>query len=977
MKNIRSKLLFVFFILLLPGYLFAQQKITGIVTDEDGTTLPGVTIVENQTGIGTITDIDGKYSISVPEGSVLSFSYVGYETQEIEVGTQTTLNIQLKKQIELLDEIIIIGYGVQKKSDKTGAVFNVSSDEIQTIAIQDPIESIQGKVAGVTIRKSGSDPNAGFDVNIRGASGLSSSTNPLYVVDGVVGVDPTTVAPEDIESFNILKDASSAAIYGSRGANGVIIITTKRGTKDQTKIEVNSYLTMDQVSAASRLDLMTADEYRAYGEELGYTIRDEGYNTDWQDAIYRTGFSHNESVAISGGNENSNYRASISNNIIEGVIKNSSKNRTIMRLNAQTKGLNDRLTLSMSLANTIEHNNYVNYGSPGADGTLFQAFQRNPTLPIYDEDGNYYQDPTPPVNNYSNPVAIINDIQNERDAKRLLANVKADLEIISGLILTVNGAYTRDDDEKWYFEPASNGPLNGEGKGERTYNNNYSYLFEGFLNYTKEFGNHNLNLLGGYSFQEFGWDGFKAYGENPFSDYTQADNLGSLSKVEPGDISSWKGSSRLISGFGRAVYNYRNKYFVTGTLRRDGSSRFGKNNEWGLFPSASVKWNITGESFMDNITVISQAQLRVGYGQTGNQEIGTYKDIALFGITGHVKDPITGEYTVTYGAIQNANPDLKWEVNTEFNVGLDFGLFESRLNGSVDYYNKKTTDLIYVYEVPVPPNLYPTTLANAGQIDINGIEVVLSGYIIDRTKLKWKSTLVVTHDEAIVESLGNEDFPPVEKVYEGWLQEPLGYGTSTQVMMAGYQRGTWYGPKFAGIDKNTGEFLYEKADGTFNTIDNIGDKDKQVLGNAQPVLEIGFSNYIKLFDNWDINFTLRGMFGHEVLNATNMVFDNPSYFPTRNVLSSAPDRTELQGPSDFSDYFLERGDFIRLENITIGYNFKLKQNKLVKSARAYVAGNNLVTLTNYSGIDPSTIGIDIFNVYPKSTSVTLGFNLLF
>lgn len=977
-RKIRLTLILLLIKVFIPGILLAQVAITGIVTDsKDQTTLPGVTVLEKNTSIGAITGIDGKYNITVPKDAILIFSFVGYASQEVIVGNQTVINIVLESQIELLDEVIVIGYGTQKKSDKTGAVFNVSSEEIQTVAIQDPIESIQGKVAGVSIRKSGSDPNSGFNVNIRGASGLSSSTDPLYVIDGVVGVNPTTIAPEDIESFNILKDASSAAIYGSRGANGVIIITTKTGKKDQTIIEINSYLTVDQVSSRSRLDLMTADEYRAYADELGITIRDEGFNTDWQNEIYRTGISHNESVAISGGNINSSYRGSISNNIQEGVIKNSGKERTIMRLNAQTKGLNDKLTLSMNLANTIEHNDYINYGSPGADGTIFQAFQRNPTLPVYNEDGSYYQDPTPPVNNYSNPVAILNDIQNERDAKRLLANIKADLEIINGLIFSINGAYTRDDDEKWYFEPASNGPLNGEGKAERSYNNSYSYLAEGFLNYTKEFGNHNLNLLGGYSFQEFGWDGFGAYGENPSSDYTQSDNLGSLSEVEPGDIKSWKGSSRLISGFGRMVYNYKNKYFLTATLRRDGSSRFGTNNEWGLFPSASVKWNIARESFMKDLPYISQAQLRVGYGQTGNQEIGTYKDLSLFGITGYVKDPITGEYTVTYGAIQNANPDLKWEVNTELNFGFDFGLFDNRLNGSLDVYNKKTTDLIYVYSVPVPPNLYPTTLANAGQIDINGIEVVLSGFIIDRTKIKWKSTVVVTHDEAIVTSLGNEDFPPVEKVYEGWLQEPLGYGTSTQIMMEGYQRGTWYGPKFAGIDKNTGEFLYEKADGTYNTIDNIDDEDKQILGTSQPTLEIGFNNYIKLFENWDISFTFRGMFGHEILNATNMVFDNPSYFPTRNVLNTAPDRTELQGSSDFSDYFLEKGNFVRLENITIGYNFKLKRNKIIKTAHAYIAGNNLFTITNYSGIDPSTIGIDIFNVYPKSTSVTLGLNLTF
>jgi iron complex outermembrane receptor protein len=722
---------------------------------------------------------------------------------------------------------------------------------------------------------------------------------------------------------------------------------------------------------------MTADEYRAYGNKLGVEYTDEGYNTDWQNAIYRTGISNNESVAIAGGVNNSSYRASITNTGLQGVVENSSKNRTIMRLNAQTKGLNEKLNLAVSLANTIEKNNYINYGSSGADGALYQAFQRNPTIPIYNDDGSYYQSATPPVNNYSNPVAIINDIQNEREAKRLLANVKADLEIIDGLIFSVNGAYTRDDDESWYFEPASNGPLNGEGKGSRSYNNNYSYLLEGFLNYTKQFNEHNLNLLGGYSFQEMGWDGFSAYGENPSSDFFQANNLGSLSKVNPGDISSWKGSNRTISGFGRVVYNYNQKYFVTGTLRRDGSSKFGENNQWGLFPSGSVKWDITRESFMSAVPVISQLQLRVGYGQTGNQDIGTYKDIALFGITDHVQDATTGETTVVYGSIQNANPDLKWEVNTELNVGLDFALFKSRLNGSIDVYNKKTTDLLYTYNVNSPPYLYDQLLVNAGAIDVNGIEAVLSGYIIDKTKLKWKSTFVISHDESIVTATGNKEFPGDKYVLEGYLMEPLGYGTSTQVLMEGYQRGTWYGPKFAGIDQNTGDFLYEMADGTLDTKDKVDVEDYQILGNSQPKLEIGFSNYIKLYNNWDINFTFRGMFGHKILNATNMVFDNPNYFPTRNVLSTAPERTEITEESFFSDYWLEDGGFLRLENITIGYNFNVKNSRLFKQARAYIAGNNLFTITKYSGIDPSAIGIDIFNVYPKTTSFTVGFNLVF
>jgi len=953
-------------------------NVTGVVYDKaNNEPLIGVTVL-TASGEGTITDVDGVFNMSVAKGELLTFSFIGYKAQPINIISNEPLEIFLESDIELLGEVIAIGYGVQKKEDKTGAVYSVNDEDLQTVAIQDPIESIQGKVPGVTIRKSGSDPNAGFDVKIRGASGLSSSTNPLYVVDGVVGVDPTTIAAEDIASLNVLKDASSAAIYGSRGANGVIIITTKRGESGKPKIELGSYVSIDNVSKRSLLDLMTADEYRAYGESSGIAIRDLGYDTDWQDEIYRTGISHNEIVSFSGGNESGNYRASLSNNSQEGVVENSSKSRTIMRINAMTKALNDKLTLSMNLANTIEHNNYVNYGSSGADGVLYQAFQRNPTAPVYNEDGSYWQDDTPPVNNYSNPVAVLNDIQNERDAKRLLANVKAEAQLMKGLKLTLNGAYTRDDDETFYFEPSTNSALNGNGNGSRNYSNNASYLFEAYANYSKNFSEiHHLNLTGGYSYQRFEWDGFNAYGENPASDYTESNDLGSMALVVPGNIGSYKGESLLISGFGRAAYNYNSRYFVTATVRRDGSSKFGENHEWGIFPSASLAWNIKNESFLENVEAFSQMKLRLGWGQTGNQEIDSYKNIALFGRKGYTKDPDTGVYTVNYGATQNPNPNLKWEVNTELNVGLDLGFLNNRLTVSAEYYNKKTSDLIYSYTVSVPPNLVDNTLANAGAIDINGVEAAITGHIYDNERFKWSSTLVLSHNKAIVSALGNEDFPPVERVNEGYLQEPLGYGTSTQIMMEGEQRGTFYGPKFAGINQH-GDFVYYMADGTLRTIDYVQEEDKQILGYAQPKLELGWSNTMTVFKHIDVNFTFRGMFGHDILNATNMVFDNPSYFPTRNVLASAPDRADiLTGSSDFSDYFLEKGNFLRLENITIGYNFDTSNVWWLGKARAYVSGNNLMTLTNYTGIDPSTIGIDIFNVYPKSTSFTCGVNFTF
>ncbi len=981
----KSRMFLTLALLLVSIFGYSQKvRVKGTITDSnDGSPLFGATILEKGSSDkalnGTTTDFDGNYSIEVEKGATLVFSFIGYEKQEIAV-TSDILNVQLVSAMTGLDEFIVIGYGVQKKSDKTGAVFSVSEDDIQTIAIQDPIEGIQGKISGVTIRKAGSDPNAGFDVKVRGASGLTSSTSPLYVVDGVVGVDPTTVAPEDIASFNVLKDASSTAIYGSRGANGVIIITTKQGEEGKTKVDFNSYISFNKIAKRSRLDLLTADEYRALGDKLGVNYRDLGANTDWQDEIYRTGFSNSQSFAFSNATDKFNYRASVSNIQDNGIIKNSGKSRLIMRFNGMTKAFDDKLTVTMNLSNTIEHNDYINYGSSGADGTLYQAFIRNPTAPVYEADGTtFWQDDTPPVNNYSNPVAIINDIQNQRDAKRMLANLKTDIQLFDGMTITARGAYTRDDHESFYFEPASNGPLNGDGSARRSYANNENILVEAFGNYVREIGSSTLTLLGGYSFQQFNWDGFGAYGRNPSSDYLMSHNLGSLALVNPGDIGSYKGESKLISGFGRVIYDFDNKYFITATLRRDGSSRFGANHRWGLFPSGSIAWNVKNESFLKDIDILSQAKLRVGYGQTGNQEIDAYNNVYRFGITGYTINAETNEYTVNYGALNNRNDNLKWEVNTEINVGADFGLLKDRVYGSFDYYNKKTTDLLYWYTVDGSTNLTETTLANGGQIDIQGFEGSITGFIIDNSKIKWSSTFVFSHDKQMVVSLNSEnpDHFPVDEIAEGYLQEPLGFGKATMLMQPGQERGIFYGPKFAGVDQRTGKFLYEKADGTVATYDKLSPKDNQIIGNSLPDFEIGWSNNIVINKNFDINFTFRGMFGHDILNATNMVFDNPSYFPTRNVLASAADRKYLDGPSDFSDYWLEKGDFFRLENLTIGYNYTPEEIDWMQRLRVYVSGNNLWTITNYSGIDPSTIGIDIFNIYPKSTSVSLGVNVTF
>ncbi|PLX12383.1 MAG: hypothetical protein C0597_13440, partial [Marinilabiliales bacterium] len=545
MKNLLSRFILIFFILVLPSYVFAQTTVTGVITDaEEGVTLPGVTILEKNSGIGSITDIDGKYSISVPSNATLVFSFVGYATQEVLVGNQTIINIQLEKQIELLDEVIVIGYGVQKKEDKTGAVSQVKAEEMGGGVITDAIQAIQGKSAGVLISKKGGDPNEGFSVKIRGASGFDSNTQPLYVVDGVPGVDPTTVAPEDIESFNILKDAASAAIYGSRGSNGVIIINTKRGSKGGFQIQFNSKISMDQV--ANKLDLLSADDIRNYAQGLleeqqitnpQYTIdsvfNDGGANTDWQDEIFRTGITQSYNLNFSGGNEQSTYYASITQADWEGVMKGTSKERTIAKVNLSHSAFDNRLTLSGSMSATFEQNDYENYDGWDKDDILYHAFSRNPTDPVYDENGDY--DKTQRVFNYENPISIINEIDNTRDAKRYLGNFKADLEIVEGLIGSVNLGYIRDDRENYIFRPSGLYASADNGYAKREYENNTQKMIDVTANYMKTLNDaHNITALLGYSWHESMTDGFFAQGRDPQSDYICADDLQTMNDLQYG-----------------------------------------------------------------------------------------------------------------------------------------------------------------------------------------------------------------------------------------------------------------------------------------------------------------------------------------------------------------------------------------------------------------------------------------------------------
>jgi len=961
-------------------------RVRGIITDRiTGEALPGASVILEGTTIGSTTNPNGEFEFEVPAGNVvLVASFIGYTSTNVELvvpeGQTVRANFELFADITVLGEFIVIGYGVQRRSDMTGAVASVTSEDLQQGVILDPIQAMQGRAAGVSITRRGGDPNAGFDVKIRGASSLNTGTQPLFVIDGVAGADPTTVAPTDIESFSILKDASAAAIFGSRGANGVIIITTKRGAKGaEPQVDFNSYVSIDQV--ASRLDLMSAADYRQFvadNPSFAAGFSDGGANTDWQDEVFRTGMSQNHTLSFSGGGVASSYRASVSHMDFTGVVRGSRKTRTIGRINVDQTALDGRLTIASGLSGTIEQNMFINYGGWNRSNVLLMTFLRNPTDPVFDQNNEYHE-----INrryNYWNPRAIISGIQNERDAKRLFGYLQANLEIFDGFSAGVNLAYTRNDDESFYFEPRALYSRSQPGFGRRAYGNFESRLLETTLRYDNDFGLHNIQAVAGYSFQENYSTGFSAQGQNPATDLLRAYNLRALLTVTAvDDINSFKSSSRLISFFGRTMYNWDSRYFLTATVRRDGSSRFGPANRWGIFPSASAMWNITGENFMDNLDFVNNLRVRVGYGITGNQEFGNYNHLAFYSIGGTSINFDTREESILFQFSHNTNEHLKWEENAELNVGLDFGFFHDRISGSVDFFDRRTYDLLGSYSVPVPPNAVGRTWANVGEFSVRGLAVFLQAFVVDTDILDWRTMVTFSRYRQNVVNLSSEEFPWT-RLQVGYLSGPglVGDLNWTQIVDPGLPLGTWYMPEYAGLS-NDGVFLFHTAAGGVSRELHLA--ERRNLGSAQPDFELGWTNFFNLFGDFDASIALRAIYGHQVFNTTRMILGNPiTAFPNTNALRSAVDEYN-RGVRDIpkvSSYFLEDGSFLRVDNISLGYN--LMNVAGFSRVRLFLAANNVFTLTNYTGLDPEisfsglSFGLDQFDVYPRTRTFTVGIN---
>ncbi|MCD9575038.1 SusC/RagA family TonB-linked outer membrane protein [Flavobacterium soyae] len=978
-----KSLVFMIFMLFLSAGMFAQGKklVTGTVYDNTGTVLPGASIIESGTRNATTTDFDGKFSLEVAVGGSIEVSFIGSTTQKVQItAASSKLEVRLQNDGYQLAEVqvVSVGYGTQKKSDLTGAISTVTADNLVKGTISSTEQVLQGKVAGLNIIRPSGDPAAGATLRLRGGTSLTASNSPLIVVDGIAGVDINVVQPADIKSIDVLKDASATAIYGSRGANGVIIITTKSGTKGVSVV----YSGLSSVGyAADNLDLLSANQWRGYVRQTGnMDAVDYGGNTNWQKAIEQTAISQSHTLSINSGKVDSGFRASIAYLNNEGVIKKSGLERISGNVSAyQYLGDNKDVKFDMGLFANIDKWHPIDY-------RIFErAYNLNPTIPVYDANGNFT---SVGGNIYENPVEILTNRTVDNERHRLLGYFKTEVKFLNDFQAVANISLEHNAVAGGTYKPTY-AIMEGRteaGYAQRTYAEYTNAQGELYVNYSKVFGKHSVSALAGYSYLENIYQGFGAQRSGFVSDAFGYNNLGAGYNYRLGDVYSYKGKSNLVSFYARANYNYDGKYLLTATVRRDGSSRFGENNKWGTFPSASAAWKISNEDFMSGTKDwLGSLKLRVGYGVTGNQDgIGEYKSLSILGVgNDSYYDPVTGTWSLAYSPKQNPNPDLKWESTRQINVGIDFGLFD-RITGSFEWYQKNTDDLLYTYEVPQPPYLVGTMLANVGEMSNKGVELTLNADIVRGDKFTWNANLTLGHNVQKIEKLSNPTYK-TDVIYSGSLHGLAGMsGQYSQVIAEGYPVGTFWGFRNAGLDEN-GKIQYYNAGGNVVAESALVDADKTDLGNIQPDLTMGIGMNFT-YGNFDLGITGYGMFGQKALNATNMMLNDPTRLPSYNVPDDFLGSGITSSPK-YSDYWIEDASFFRLQTLSVGYTMPLgfKNSKL----RMYIMGENLAVFTKYKGVDPeiglnaqdgvdqtglAAPGIDKYNNYPRPTTISVGLN---
>ena len=962
---------------------FQKQTVSGIITDENGLPLPGASVLEEGTKNGIVTDFDGKYKLTVESAqAVIIVSFVGYKEKKV-TANQTVINVQLFPDATDLQEIVVVGYGTAAKKDVTGAVSSIAAKDMNQGAIVNPLQLISGKAAGVNITQIGSEPGSGPSVRIRGVSSLIGGNDPLVVVDGIQGnMDLLNqVPPSEIENIDVLKDASATAVYGSRGAPGVIIVTTKKNKAGKSTIEYTGSTSVDFIP--KKLNMLDANQWWETAQSVGVPASsNHGSNTDWYGLLTQTGITQTHTLSFGGGTDKFNYRASITAIMQDGVVINSSNQKYIGRIQATQLALDDKLKLTFNL-NTGVNNITSSIGSIGTvaytSNLITNALLARPTDPVYNTDGAYFTDPT--VFHYLNPYAAAQTVTNERQDDNLFGSLKADLDLGKGFTANWFGSWRKTNSTIGYYMPAESTEayaIEQHGFANIKNDRQNEKLTNLSLTYKKTLGIHSFNALALYEWQSQTYQGNYTQARGFISDEATYNALqfGDLSKVRAGDIRSYKNDRTLVSYLGRLNYSLLDRYLLTASMRRDGSSVFGANNKWGNFPSASVAWQINKEPFMANQNLFSELKLRVGYGETGNQQ-GLYPQTSLPLVDSAGNIYFGGSIITNFTIAQNANADLKWETKKQTNIGLDFALLDNRLRGSVDVYDSRTDNLLFDYTVPQPPYPYNKIKANVGSISNKGLEAALA-YDVIKTN---NSTLTLAGNVSFMKNevlnlSGSINGIPLNTNYVNW-------GAPNSLLVQGKPIGSFYILESTGTNDNGVETVKDR-DGDGKIDQGATSADRRYAGSALPTYTFAFNPSYR-YKNFDASMLWRGSGGNKIYNNLYQRLSMLENTGSSNVLVSAVDKGIFSSPYG-SDAWLEDGSFIRLENVTAGYTFRFT-DKYVDSIRLSLTGNNLLLITDYTGVDPelnisgSGDPNDNFGgdkgIYPRTRSVAFGLTVKF
>ncbi|EGN56146.1 TonB-dependent receptor plug [Hallella multisaccharivorax DSM 17128] len=970
---------------------FAQQvKVSGTVTDPGGEPLIGVTVRIANAGkdvAGSITDMDGKYTISVPASSSLIFSYIGFESTTQVVGGRTTINVTLHEKNDVLNEVVVIGYGTMDKKELTSAISHVSSKDFTQVASVDPSMMIQGKVPGVSITNTGAgDPNNQASIQIRGVSSRAAGLGPLIVIDGVPGGNLTNINPNDIASFDILKDGAASAIYGTRGSNGVILVTTKKGARDGAiHTSYNGTVSFDVIK--KELDMLSADEYRAnrIASGSGYDL---GGSTDWLDEVSRVGVRTQHTLTLSGGNSKSNYRASIDYRNAEGIDRYSGRKEYGGRASINHTTKSGLLTFGLNIAPRIAYRRKASWD------VFRNAIEANPTTPI--------MNPQNPAQYYNfkgqaagyNPVELENLDKNTGTTKLLDWDASAKLNLFPLLLknpgkqmLTTQLTFAdhQYDNYNQFFRPSTSTlAINAGRSGEASqdYSKSSMQSVEWITNYSNSFGNHNVKLMLGYSYEYNKYSGLNANNKDFPNDALEDNNLGSGTYAKDKgevDMGSYMNDNKLIAFFGRVSYDWKGRYMLTASLRHEGSSKFGANHKWGNFPAVSVGWRISDEPFMKEMkSWLADLKLRADYGVTGNQDFDSYKSLNTMQGFGYYM--YNGKFYQVWGPGKNVNPDLHWEKGKNWNIGLDWTLFQGRLYGSFNYYNRKQQDLLGDYNVSVPPYLFTTTFVNVGTMRNNGFEFDITWNAIKTKNFSYTLNVIGATMANKFVSFSNNQFVGQDYYDVVSPEDPYPFHT-LQRIEKGKRIGNFYMLKYAGVDPQGRWVVYDK-NGDKVLADNATDDDRQYVGNGLPKFT-GSMTHTFRYKNIDLSLFFQTALGFDIFNIHDFYYGTKNF--QGNVMDKAYSKNKIISQNPIvCDYFLEPGDYLKLSSVNIGYTLPLK-SKFIESLRIYAVGSNLFTWTQFSGVDPSTYQVNGLNpgatgsrsYYPSTRQFMLGMQVDF